>query len=184
MSRLGGSAGERRPAAVLLAGVIVGLIGGAALGVVWWRLAPRVEVVVQPDGSHPAAFQPSEYLSADVAFAALAILAGIAIAIALANMRREHLVSVLASSILSGVLGTAAMWFVGTRLGHVDLAAVSASLAQQAAKDVVVAGPLGVSMPGVLVLWPLASCVVVTVLAFGDWVVEHRARARADAARV
>ncbi len=177
-SRLAGGSGERRPAAVLLAGVIVGIIGGAALGVVWWRLAPRVEVVVRTDGTVPATFQPSEYLSADVAFAGLALVAGIAVAIALANMRREHLASVLASSIVSGVLGTAAMWWVGTRLGGVDLAEISASLARQAAKDVVVDGPLAVTMPGVLVLWPLASCVVVTILACGDWIVEARARAR------
>lgn len=164
----------RRPAAVLLAGIIVGAVSGAGLGVVWWRLAPRVPLVVQPQGSHPANFQPHEYLSADVTFAALALVAGIAVAIALANMRRDHLVSVLIASLVSGAIGTALMWAVGTRLGYVDIAGLSATTTV----DITVEGPLRITMPGVLLVWPIVSAVVVTVLAFGDWVVETRTRAR------
>lgn len=168
--------GERRPIAVLIAGVIVGVVSGAGLGVVWWELAPRVSLVVRPEGSTPAAFQPHEYLSADVTFAALAALAGVAIAIALANMRREHLVSVLAAAIVSGVLGTAAMWVVGMHLGEVDIAGLIATATSEATVD----GPLRLTMPGVLLVWPLASALVVTILALGDWAVELRMRARSQ----
>jgi hypothetical protein len=166
--------GDRKSAAVLLAGVIVGAVSGAGLGVVWWRLAPRVPLVVQPQGSYPARFQPHEYLSADVTFAALAVLAGVAVAIALANMRRHHLVSVLVAALVSGGIGTALMWWVGTSLGHVDIAGLSATTTH----DITVDGPLAITMPGVLLVWPLASAIVVTVLACGDWVVEARTRAR------
>jgi hypothetical protein len=165
---------DRKSAAVLLAGVIVGAVSGAGLGVVWWRLAPRVPLVVQPQGSYPAHFQPHEYLSADVTFAALAVVAGVAVAIALANMRRHHLVSVLVAALVSGGIGTALMWWVGTALGHVDIAGLSATTTH----DITVDGPLAVTMPGVLLVWPLASAIVVTVLAGGDWVVEARTRAR------
>jgi|APCry1669189034_1035192.scaffolds.fasta_scaffold01588_5 hypothetical protein len=168
--------GERKPRAVLVAGCIVGLVSGAGLGVVWWRLAPRVTLVVQPQGSYPAQFQPHEYLSADVTFAALAAVAGIAVAIALANMRREHLVSVLVSSLFSGVIGSAAMWWVGIRLGAVDVAGLSAS----STSAITIQGPLHVTMPGVLLVWPLVSAIVVTVLALGDWTVEIRMRARSQ----
>jgi len=165
---------NRKSAAVLLAGIIVGAVSGAGLGVVWWRLAPRVPLVVQPQGSYPANFQPHEYLSADVTFAALAVVAGVAVAIALANMRRDHLVAVLVAALVSGVIGTALMWWAGTTLGHVDIAGLSATITS----DVTVDAPLGVTMPGVLLVWPLASAIVVSVLAFGDWVVEARTRAQ------
>lgn len=167
---------ERKSVAVLVAGVIVGVVSGAGLGVVWWQLAPRVPLVVRPEGTVPAAFQPHEYLSADVTFAALAALAGIAIAIALANMRREHLVSVMVAAVASGALGTAAMWAAGMKLGDVDIAGLVATTTSQVTVD----GPLKLTMPAVLLIWPLASAIVVTILALGDWLAEVRTRARSQ----
>jgi hypothetical protein len=166
----------RRASAVILAGLIVGLISGLALGVVWWRLAPRVPVVIQPGVSYPQGYQPEGYLAADAAFGVLALIAGIAITIGLANMRREHLASVLVAGLLSGVVGTAAMWFVGTRLGSVDIVGLSATTTT----DVVVDAPLRVAMPGMFLMWPLGAAFIVTVLALGDWVNEVRADRRAQ----
>ena len=62
------------------------------------------------------------------------------------------------------------MWFVGTRLGSVDIEGLSATTTE----DLVVDAPLTVSMPGMFVMWALASAVVVTVLALADWVAEVR----------
>jgi hypothetical protein len=163
----------RKASAVVAAGLVVGAVSGAALGVVWWALAPRVPLVVRPGVSYPEAYQPEGFLAADVAFGALAIVAGVAITIGLANMRRDHLASVLAAAILASAVGTAAMWFVGTRLGSVDIEGLSATTTE----DLVVDAPLKVAMPGMFVMWALASAVVVTVLAFSDWVAEVR-RAR------
>ncbi len=46
------SAGRRRKArrvsAVVIAGLVVSLFSGLALDVVWWQLAPKVPLVVQP----------------------------------------------------------------------------------------------------------------------------------------
>jgi hypothetical protein len=163
----------RKASAVIAAGLVIGAVSGVALGVVWWKLAPRVPLIVRPDVSYPENYQPEGYLAADAAFGVLAILAGIAIAIGLANMRRDHLLSVLVAALLASGVGTAAMWFVGTRLGNVDIEGLSATTTT----DLVVDAPLRVSMGGMFVLWSLASAAVVTVLALSDWIVEVR-RAR------
>jgi len=162
----------RKASAVIVAGLVVGLISGAALGVVWWALAPRVPLIVRPGASFPEGYQPEGFLAADAAFGALAIVAGVAITIGLANMRREHLFSVLVGALLASAVGTAAMWFVGTRLGSVDIEGLIATTTE----DLVVDAPLEVSMYAVFLMWALASAVVVTVLALGDWVKEVRTR--------
>ena len=159
---------------MIAAGLVVGLVSGLALGVVWWRLAPRVPVVVQPGASFPQGYQPEGYLAADAAFGVLAVIAGIAITIGLANMRREHLFSVLIAALLASAVGTAAMWFVGTRLGSVDIEGLSATTTT----DVVVDAPLKVAMPGMFLMWAAASAFVVTVLALSDWISEVRAARR------
>ena len=166
----------RKASAVIVAGLVVGLVSGAALGVVWWALAPRVSLVVRPGISFPEAYQPEGYLAADAAFGALAVIAGIAITIGLANMRRDHLASVLVAALLASAVGTAAMWFVGTRLGSVDIEGLSATTTE----DLVVDAPLQVSMQGMFLMWALASAAVVTVLALSDWVVEVRRSRRSQ----
>jgi len=165
---------SRKASAVLLAGVVVGLVSGAALGVVWWALAPRVPVVVRPGVTFPEGYQPEGFLAADVAFGVLALVAGVAITIGLASMRRDHLMSVLVGALLASAVGTAAMWFVGTRLGSVDIEGLIATTTE----DLVVDGPLEVSMPVMFIIWALASAVVVTILALSDWIAETRARQR------
>lgn len=166
---------ERRPAAVLLAGIIVGLVSGAALGVLWAALAPRVPMVIRPDLAQPEGFQPEGYLAADVAFGALAAVAGVAVTVGLAYMRREHLLTVLLAGLLAAALGTAAMWWVGSSLGSVDIEGLQATTSG----EVVVDGPLRVSLPGMFLVWPITAAVVVTVLALGDWLAEVRRSARA-----
>ncbi|MCX6432992.1 MAG: hypothetical protein NTX29_09430 [Actinobacteria bacterium] len=168
----------RRASAVILAGLITGAVSGVALGVVWWQLAPRVPLIIRSGTSFPQTYQPEGYLAADVAFGVLAIVAGVAITIGLANMRREHLFSVLIAGLLASAVGTAAMWFVGTRLGSVDIVGLSATTTE----DLVVDAPLRVAMPGMFVMWALASVGVVMILALGDWISEVRAArsARSD----
>ena len=168
----------RKASAVIVAGLVVGLISGLALGVVWWRLAPRVPLVVQPGVSYPQGYQPEGYLAADAAFGVLALIAGVAVTIGLANMRREHLFSVLVAGLLASSVGTAAMWFVGTRLGSVDIDGLVATTRA----DTVVDAPLKVSMPAMFLIWAIASALVVTVLALSDWLGERRAQRKAAAA--
>lgn len=165
----------RRASFVIIAGLVVGLFSGLALGVVWWRLAPRVPVVVQPGDSYPQGYQPEGYFAADATFGLLGLIAGIAITIGLANMRRDRLFSVLIAGVLSGVVGSAAMWFVGTRLGSVDIDGLIATITT----DLLTEAPLQVAMPAMFFMWPFAAALVVTVLALGDWIVEVRSARRA-----
>ncbi len=162
----------RRITSVLTAGLVMGVVAGLALGVIWWRLAPRVSLVVRPDSAVPEGYQPQGYLAADLAFAGLAMVAGIAIGTGLVRMRREHLSSVLVASLISGLLGSALMWFVGTHLGDVDIEGLSATTTT----EVVVDAPLRLSMPALGLVWPIASVAVVTVLAAIDFTREYRAR--------
>ena len=156
---------ERPERSVVVAGMLVGALSGAALGVLWWQLAPRASVVVRPDGVRPQGFQPEEYLAADVSFAALALVAGIIVTIGLAAMRRQHLVGVLFAGLLAGIVGTLSMWQVGTRLGSVDIEGLIATTQD----EVVTQAPLEVTMPGVYLVWAIAAAAVVVTLALGDW---------------
>ena len=159
---------ERRAGAVITAGAIVGLVSGAALGVVWSALAPRVPLVIAPDSTSPQGFQPEEYLASDIAFGLLGLVAGVAVTIGLAYMRREHLLSVLIAGLLASGLGTAAMWFVGTRLGSVDIEGLQATTTS----EIIVDAPLTVSLPAVYLMWPVACALIVTTLALSDWLAE------------
>jgi len=164
----------RRASAVLIAGMISAVVLGAALGVVWWKLAPRVSVIVKAGETWPANYQPDEYLGADVAFGVLAILAGLGLTIALIYMRREHLVSTLASAILSGFVGSLLMWFVGTRLGSVDIAGLSGT------EEVTIDAPLRLTLPAMIIVWPLTAAVVISIVAAADWFSAARKRHHTD----
>lgn len=158
-----------KPWSVYVTALVVGVLTGLGLGVVWWRLAPRVEVVVRADGSRPQGFQPEGFIAADATFALLACAAGVLVTIALLRMRRDRLILVLGAALVASALGTAAMWWLGTRLGFVDLEAVTG------VEDQVMEGPLQVTMPGVFLAWSLASSIVVLVTAVAD-VLTHRVR--------
>jgi hypothetical protein len=172
-------AAAKNASAVLLAGLIVGLVSGLALGVLWWQLAPKVPLLVRPDtGAYPEGFQPEGFVAQDVTFAALAFVAGIAVTIGLAYMRRENLGVVLVAALLASAVGTVAMWFVGTHLGSVDIEGLVATTRE----DTVVDAPLKVSMPAMYLVWAIAAALVVTVLALSDWLGGRIAARKAAAA--
>ena len=131
-------------------------------------------MVVRPDTAFPANYQPDGYIAADVSFATLACLAGVAVTIGLMNMRREHLLSSLWAALISGAIGSALMWTVGSRLGSVDIAGLSATIDD----NVVVDAPLEIMMPAILLIWSATAALVVTVVAFSDWLQEVRASQR------
>lgn len=160
----------RRVVAVVVAGVLWGAGCGIALGVVWWRLAPRVPMVIRPEGSSFSQYQPDGFIAADVSFGILALLAGIALTIGLVVMRREHLVSVLGSAVLAGFVGSVLMWQVGSRLGAVDIAGLVATTSKETTVD----GPLEIRMGALLLIWPIAAAAVVTITAVADWLGHRR----------
>lgn len=149
---------------MLTAAITLGVFGGAALGVLWWRLAPRVPVLISSENGATPGYQPQEYIGADVAFGALGLVAGLVITIGLVRMRRDQILSVLVASVVAGVVGSAAMWFVGTRLGSVDIEGLIAT----STESITVDAPLVVTLPGVYVVWPLVAALIVTLVAFSD----------------
>jgi hypothetical protein len=64
-----------------------------------------------------------------------------------------------------GVAGAVALWWTGETVGGFDFDALVASSAEGTS----LTAPLQLRMPGVLVLWPLASVVVVFIAALADW---------------
>ena len=86
------------------------------------------------------------------------------------TIRREHLLSSLWAALISGAIGSALMWAVGSRLGSVDIAGLSATIDDK----VVVDAPLTLMMPAILLVWPATAALVVTVVAFADWWAEFR----------
>ena len=170
----------RRTWAALAIALVSCLALGALLGVMWERLAPRVDLFVAADGkAYPQAFQPEGYMTDDGIAAALCLVGGLVVGVmAVVVLRRvradqDHaLRTSLLVAVPLGAAGAAAMWFVGTRLGGFDLAQV---LTQYSDGDTLTA-PLRLRMPGVLVLWPAMSCLVVFVVSLASWI-----RGRGDA---
>lgn len=161
--------GRRRKAiTVFITGVIAGGLSGAALGVMWWSLAPRVSVVITPDRVFPEGFQPQEYFAANIAFGAIGAIAGVLMAIGLVSMRREHLLASLVAALASSVVGTFSMWWVGSHLGFVDLANI------EIPDTTVVDAPLEVTLPAMLLMWPLGSSLVILIMAIGDYLAQRR----------
>ena len=161
----------RRFLAALVA--LVAALGlGALLGVLWEALAPRVTLIVASDGNpYPEGYQPEGYMTDDGIAALLCIGAGLVVGVAAVWVSRriasrEHsLLVALASVLVLGAVGALALWWTGESLGAVDFdALVSAS-----PEGTSVTAPLRLRMPGVLVLWPLASVVVVFIAALADW---------------
>jgi hypothetical protein len=103
---------------------------------------------------------------------ALALVAGLVLTVALAVMRRGHLLGVLVAGLLASAVGTLAMWQVGTRLGSVDIEGLIATTSEEFVTD----APLEVTMPGVYLVWSISAATVVLVLAISDWLVARRSR--------
>jgi hypothetical protein len=165
----GAVSGRRRKAiTVFVTGVIAGVLSGAALGVMWWALAPRVSVVVTPDRVFPENSQPQEYFAANIAFGALGAIAGVLMAIGLVSMRREHLLASLIAALASSVVGTFTMWWVGSHLGFVDLENINIP------DSTVVDAPLEVTLPAMLLMWSLGSSLVILIMAIGDYLAQRK----------
>jgi hypothetical protein len=159
---------RRKAVTVFITGVIAGVLSGAALGVVWWALAPRVSVVVTPDRVFPEGFQPQEYFAANIAFGALAAIAGVLMAIGLVSMRREHLLASMAAALASSVVGTFAMFWVGSQLGFVDIVSPDIS------DSTVLEAPLEITLPAMLLMWPLGSSLVILIMSIGDYLAQRK----------
>lgn len=144
---------------------------GALLGALWWALAPRIDLVVYGEQAYPQGFQPREFATSDVIAGGACLAGGIVLAttvIVLARRSRGPAgdLAALGLCLVAAIPGVALLWATGSLLGRVDLPAAIAA----AGEGGTVVAPLDLRMPGVLVLWPLASAVIVFVVAIAGWV--------------
>ena len=161
----------RRFLAALVA--LVAVLGlGALLGLLWESLAPRVSLVVASDGkAYPEGYQPEGYMTDDGIAALLCVAAGLIVGLAAVWVARriasrDHsLLVALASVLVLGAAGALALWWTGVAVGAFDFDALLAS----SPEGTTLTAPLELRMPGVLVLWPLASVLIVFLAAVGDW---------------
>lgn len=164
-----------------LVSCVVALIGaaalGALLGLLWDAWAPRVELVVASDGvAYPSGFQPEGYATDDGIAALLCIAAGLVVgavvlwAASRTQPRDRVLVVSLVTVTVLGAVGALTLWRVGQMQGSFDLAAAVGS----SDEGTVITAPLRLRMPGVLVLWPAASVLVVFIAALIDWMRARR----------
>lgn len=157
------------------------LVLGALLGFLWATIAPADPLFVAGGKAYPQAFQPRDYIHDDgiaaVLCTAAGLLVGSAIVVTLRRARgRESTLLALAVSVVLGAIGACAFWWVGTKAGYVDVAGL---LSQSQDGDTFLA-PVRLRMPGVLVLWPAASALVVFFVSLSDWWAQ-RAHERASA---
>lgn len=161
----------RRLLAAVVA-IITTVALGALLGVLWESLAPRVSLVIAADGRpYPEGYQPEGYMTDDGIAAVLCVAAGLVVGLLVVWACRrvfppERALGIaLAGVLVLGAIGALTLWRTGEALGAFDFDALVAASAQG---DVITA-PLRLRMPGVLVLWPLASSLVVFLAALADW---------------
>lgn len=161
----------RRFVACLVA-LVAAVSLGALLGLIWEALAPRVSLVVASDGRpYPEGYQPEGYMTDDGIAALLCLVAGLVTGIAAVWVSRRIAARdravplALVSVLVLGAVGALALRWTGETVGGFDFDALVASSAEGAT----ITAPLTLRMSGVLVLWPLASVIVVFCAAIGDW---------------
>jgi hypothetical protein len=102
--------------ALLVAASIASL--GVPLGLIWWAVAPRVELVSTSGGWYPVSEEPEGYVADDGWFALISACAGLVLAILVWRLVRRHrgpamVLALAGGSILAALL---AEW-LGHRVG-------------------------------------------------------------------
>ena len=108
----------RRELTTALGVVVAFAVLGAALAVLWVRLAPRLEYrVVQPGRAVPVVPESEEYVAADGRFVLITLAAGVLAGLVCWLLRRSRGPVVLAAVALGGLLGAVVTWRLGVWLG-------------------------------------------------------------------
>jgi len=163
----------RAAVSIIVIAVATTVMLGAALGWLWESLAPRVVLEVAGDGkAYPEGYQPEGFMGDDGVAALLCLGAGLVVGVAVVivarrwQSRSRSTAWALIASIVLGVVGAVTMRQVGLALDDVDL---TAALAAAQPGDLLISS-LKLRMPGVLLLWPAASVLVVFLVALTDWI--------------
>ncbi|MFJ4693513.1 DUF2567 domain-containing protein [Streptomyces sp. NPDC088766] len=149
---------ELREAAVIT--VVVALLG-AALGLLWLWLAPRVPLVGEAVDDNWVVYlkdtEGEQAVGVDGTFVLLALACGAVSAAAVFAWRRRGGVPLVVALALGGLLGSLLAWRLGVWLGPgQDVVA----RARAAGAGVTFSAPLKLSAKGALLAWPLAALLV------------------------
>lgn len=134
----------------------VGLLGG----VLWRALAPQFSVEVIAGQLQPAGPVGESRFGADAWFAAMGIVAGALIALAMFTRHRHRPVETIAALALAGLVGSVVAWRVGLLLGPEPVPAELEEVADGTSFEF----PLALGATGVLLAWPIASLVCVLAM--------------------
>jgi hypothetical protein len=145
-------------------------LAGLPVGVVWWLVAPLVEVQKRADGLYRVSGEGDEsVIAADGWFALLTVVAGILVALTVYVRTRPGRVGPLVAVVVGGFAGAVVAWQVGHLLGPGSLEATARGLAAGTRFQ----GPLDVSAYGVLLAWPMAAVITYFAIAAGAETGDH-----------
>ena len=139
--------------------LVVGLVLlSVVVAAAWSVLVPDTPVLRNDDGLVASPGPSDDVLaSADGAFAALSLAAGVLVASVLLWRGGQRLLTWSAAALVGGALAGALAWQTGRLLGPPSVAA------QQEAGQEVLRAPLDLSTPLVVLLWPGATACVLFV---------------------
>ncbi|MEU9863143.1 DUF2567 domain-containing protein [Streptomyces sp. NPDC047971] len=146
---------ELRQAAVVAA---VSAVAGAALGLLWLWLAPRVSLISDGKAVFLRHSEGESAIGADGTFVLLALAFGAVAAGLVFLIHRHGGVALVMGLAVGGVLGSLLGWGVGTLLGPThDVVAH----AKEVGPNVVFDAPLKLEMwAGAMLAWPIAAMIV------------------------
>jgi len=140
---------------MLMLTVVIDLVG-VLVGVLWWWWSPVAEIKVSADGAYFVNPVPHEFIAADIRFALLSGLFGVAVGLVVHRVLRGNDRGAVALLALNGTLAALIAWQLGEHLGHVDLEALKHS-------------PVGTVSPVSLELTALGFLVLLPVSALASW---------------
>ncbi len=102
-------------------GVIAGsAVLGAALGLLWWFWAPRLELIASPHGALLVDEEPEEFISSDGRFALIVAVAGLVVGFTMWFWRSKRGPVLLVSLALGGLASSVVMWQLGEEAARVN----------------------------------------------------------------
>lgn len=131
------------------------------IAVAWALLAPRPQIEIHEGKVRLDAYTES-FVAADLTLGLLCIGAGLIVTVIALIKWRERLYGVLIGCTVSGLLGSVLAWRIGVQLtggSHDDHALGVDGRADGTVFD----GPISLDARGILLLWPIVACLVITI---------------------